>query len=139
MKADSVGRLVARWKESALAKKLRSPQGPLLVALAVALVAIAVYMLANLNACTSGSVSSGGLWRTSTDNTDQALGEMLSQIEGAGQTDVLITYDKSGALVGVLVVSEGARDKQVTVRLMRAVQTATGAKMDQIEIFEKSK
>ena len=83
--------------------------------------------------------SSSSLWRTGSTNQESDLGAILSQIEGAGDTDVLVTYDKSGALVGVIVVSEGAQDKQVTVRLMRAVQTATGAKMDQIEIFAKSK
>jgi hypothetical protein len=142
MRADKVKSLWDRLRSSALAEKLHSPHAPLYIALIVALVAIGVYMMSNLHSCTSTSSSisgTGSLWRTSSAGTDQDLGDILSQIDGAGQTDVLITYDKSGALVGVVVVSEGARDKDVTVKLMRAVQTATGATIDQIEIFEKSK
>jgi len=140
MRADSPKALLERLKSSALWAKLRSPRSPVLLALAVALLAVMIYMMCNLHSCTtSGTMaSSGSLWRSAT-TTQSDLGAILSQIEGAGPTDVLVTYDKTGALVGVIVVSEGASDKQVSVRLMRAVQTATGANMDQIEIFEKSK
>lgn len=142
MKADSPKALWERVKESAVWAKLRSPRSPVLLALAVALIAVMIYMALNLHSCSSSSgtmAGSGSLWRSSTATSRSDLGAILSQIEGAGDTEVLVTYDKSGALVGVIVVSEGASNSQVSVRLMRAVQTATGARMDQIEIFAKSK
>ena len=140
MRADNPDSLWQRVTSSALWARLRSPKAPLVIALSVALVAVMVYMACNLHSCTQSATiaDSGSLWRTSGGTTDADLGRILSEIEGAGATDVLVTYDKSGALVGVIVVSEGANDKQVAVRLMRAVQTATGAKLDQIEIFAKN-
>lgn len=144
LKADSCRGLWERLRASALWAKLRSPGGPVLVALTVALVAVMIYMACNLHSCgasTSGTISSSGgsLWRTSGTTSNDDLSAILSRIEGAGSTDVLVTYDRSGALVGVIVVSEGAGDSGVSVRLMRAVQTATGADLDQIQIFTKDK
>ena len=141
MKADKE-EFWQRLKDSAPIRLLRSPRGPLIAAVAVAAIAISVYLACNMRSCTSSSQSTvygGSLWRTGSGATEDELGNILSQIEGAGSTDVLITYDKSGAVVGVVVVSEGAADKEVTVRLMRAVRTATGADIDRIEIFEKKK
>jgi len=141
MKADNERSLWERVRQCAAVRYLKSPKGPLVAAVAVALVAVMIYTLANLRSCESrGTISGGGsLWHTATGGSDEDLSGILSQIEGAGETDVLVTYDKSGTLVGVVVVSEGARDQAVVVKLMRAVSTATGAKVDQIEIFEKNK
>ena len=141
MRADNLGALWERVKSSAVWGKLRSPRAPVLIALSVALIAVMIYMAVNLTSCRqSGTMAStGSLWHSNSSQQQSDLGAILSQIEGAGDTEVLVTYDKSGALVGVIVVSEGAADRQVSVRLMRAVQTATGAKLDQIEIFAKNK
>lgn len=142
MKADNsrAAGLWQRLKDSAAWQKLRSPQGPIVVALVLVAILLAVYLSTGLKSCTSTrtTVGSSSLWGSS-GNTDSELSSILTQIEGAGDTRVLITYDKAGALVGVVVVSEGANSPQVAVKLMRAVQTATGANMDQIEIFVKSK
>ena len=139
MKADSKA-LWARLRESAFVRYLRSPKGPVAVALAVAVVAVMIYMIAGLRSCSTQQTvaKSSSLW-SSSQSTDDDLSRILSQIEGAGDTDVLITYDRQGALVGVVVVSQGAKDHDVSVKLMRAVATSTGADIDQIEIFEKSK
>ena len=143
MKADNAKGLLARLKDSALMRFLRTPRGPVLVAVGIATIAVMLYMACNLHSCSTrgtGSISSSGsLWRTSTADatTDSELSAILSGIEGAGNTSVLVTYDRSGALVGVIVVSEGAADATVAVRLMRAVQTATGAEMDRIQIFPR--
>ena len=138
MRADEAW---ARLKNSAFVRFLRSPKGPVTAALVVAVAAVLLYMAAGLNSCSdTGTVAkSSSLWSSGSASTDDDLARILSQIEGAGDTDALITYDKQGALVGVVVVSEGARDHDVCVKLMRAVATATGADIDQIEIFEKSK
>ncbi|MBQ9145228.1 MAG: hypothetical protein IJX70_02015 [Clostridia bacterium] len=122
-----------RLKSSPLLAKLKSKDGILLIGLGVAMIVIMVYLASSLNSCTSSTPQ----WSASLTGGDEDLGAILSQIEGAGTTEVLITRDKSGALVGVVVVSEGAGNQQVAVRLLRAVQTATGATLDQINIFQR--
>lgn len=129
-----------KWKQSALYRKLHSGQGLVIAAVAIAAAAILIYMLCGLSSCGQNEAESQSLTHrlTLTQSASQdGLGEILSGIKGAGQTDVLITYDKQGTLVGVVVVSEGAGRQEVVVALLRAVQTATGADLDQIEIFER--
>lgn len=122
-------------KAAALWKTLRAKGNLTTVAVVVAFLAVAVYLLCNLGSCTSGGKVTSSLWKTSS-STDQ-LGDILSNIEGAGATDVLVTYDAAGQLVGVIVVAEGGGNQQVVVKLLRAVQTATGATLEQIDIFER--
>ena len=117
---------IAAWFRS-LKEKGKLP----LVAAIVAFVVVCVYLVCNLGRCSQSTISST-LWGQ--DSTDE-LGAILSAIEGAGHTEVLVTYDKAGALVGVIVVSEGAANQQVVVKLLRAVQTATGADLDKIQGF----
>ena len=130
----------AKWdiraKLTALAQALRRPGNAPKLAVGVAVVVLVIYLLCNLGSCTHTSSGTMGQSLFGTDDTDQ-LGAILSAIDGAGQTEVLVTYDKAGTLVGVIVVSDGAGNQQVVVKLLRAVQTATGATLDQIDIFER--
>ena len=124
-----VERLRQRWQA------LRERGNLTTVAVAVAFGAVIIYLLCNLGSCTADTgTMANGLWN---NNDTDRLGQVLSDIEGAGTTEVLVTYDKQGALVGVIVISEGAGNQQVVVKLLRAVQTATGATLDQIDIFER--
>lgn len=127
--------LVNAWKQSALYRWLRTPKAPLIVALVVACIAVLLYVAIGGVSCSSKTTSTAkGSSQTSLENS---LSAILSQIDGAGETDVLITTDSHGDLVGVIVVSQGAGDNRVAVLLMRAVATATGATPDQIDIFER--
>ena len=126
-----------RAKLTALFGRLRLKGNAPTIAIAVAVVVLVVYLLCNLGSCTSSTAGTMGQSLFRTDATDD-LGAILSAIEGAGTTQVLVTYDKAGALVGVIVVSDGAGNQQVVVKLLRAVQTATGATLDQIDIFERN-
>ena len=127
--------LVNTWKQSALYRWLHTPKAPLIVALVVACIAVLLYVAIGGVSCNSKTTSTAkGSSQTSLENS---LSAILSQIDGAGETDVLITTDSHGDLVGVIVVSQGAGDNRVAVLLMRAVATATGATPDQIDIFER--
>ena len=127
--------LVNTLKQSALYRWLRTPKAPLIVALVVACIAVLLYVAIGGVSCNSKTTSTAkGSSQTSLENS---LSAILSQIDGAGETDVLITTDSHGDLVGVIVVSQGAGDNRVAVLLMRAVATATGATPDQIDIFER--
>ena len=97
-----------RLKSSPLLAKLKSNDGMLLIGLGVAMIVIMVYLASSLNSCTSSTPQ----WSASLSGGDEDLGAILSQIEGAG-------------------------NQQVAVRLLRAVQTATGATLDQINIFQR--
>ena len=126
--------LVAKWKESPLYRWLHTPKAPLVVALALACLAVLAYLALGGVSC-SGKTSSTTARGSSQTSLENSLSAILSEIDGAGETQVLITTDSKGDLVGVIVVSEGAGNNQVVVKLMRAVSTATGATPDQIDIF----
>lgn len=61
---------------------------------------------------------------------------VLSDIDGAGRVSVLINENGDGRILGVLVVSEGADDLSVRLRLLGAVKVTLGADAAQIEIVE---
>ena len=66
------------------------------------------------------------------------LAGLISEISGVGKTNVLITTGSEENIVGVVVVAEGAKDMTNRVKMIRCVEKATGATVDQIEIFEMS-
>ncbi|MBO4534608.1 MAG: hypothetical protein J5755_01570 [Clostridia bacterium] len=128
--------LMAKWKGSAFYRWLHTPRAPLIVALVVASVAVLLYLALGGVSC-SAKTSTSTAKGSSQTSLENSLSAILSEIDGAGETHVLITTDSKGDLVGVIVVSQGAGDNQVVVKLMRAVSTATGATPDQIDIFER--
>ena len=70
---------------------------------------------------------------------------VLSQIEGAGMTRAYITYDSSDGVTvadevkGIVIVSQGAGDLRVRVKLLNAASTAFDVPADKIEVFEMKK
>lgn len=87
---------------------------------------------------------------TPPDNTasdvELRLERILTQIEGAGKTDVMITYqsyatsaEQEAALpLGAVIIAEGADDLGVRIKIQQAVQTALGIEAHQIKIFKMS-
>ena len=67
---------------------------------------------------------------------EKRLCEILKKIEGAGSVEVMIS---DNPLAGVLVVSEGADDLRVCLRLQYAVQTLLGTEASRIEILPYQK
>ena len=94
----------------------------------------------------------------SAQGLEEKLKNILSQIEGAGELDVMITYESSEEIQpafntnttteetrevdkpkinGVIVVASGAKDPVVKETLYSAVQTALQVQGHQVEIYTK--
>jgi len=71
--------------------------------------------------------------------TEARVSEMISEISGVGDARVLITSATDKSIIGVVVVAEGANGMANRVKILRCVEKATGATVDQIEIFEMGK
>lgn len=59
---------------------------------------------------------------------------ILSRIEGAGEVGVMI-YETGGKIEGVCVISEGADDISVRIRLQSAVTTLLGVDNARVEVL----
>ncbi len=83
-----------------------------------------------------------GSANASLDATEIRLAQVLEQIRGAGEVDVMITYetmyedDETLGVRGVLIVAEGAGDMMVRVDLQRAAQTVLNVDASAVEVFE---
>lgn len=110
----------------------------IIIAITVCVLAIAIYFLCGLGKSAESKAYS-----------QSSLEKVLSEIKGVGQTRVYITYSDSKGyssynddgrmpkeIIGIIVVSEGAGDPECEVRILRAIQTATGVTVDKIRIFE---
>ena len=67
------------------------------------------------------------------------VARMISELAGVGEARVLITNGADKAVVGVVIVAEGAESIGNRVKMIRLAEKATGATVDQIEIFEMAK
>lgn len=99
-------------------------------------------MAALLYVCSTGgeSINLGGAGTTSETGTEKRLERVLSEINGAGDVRVMITYetveDGSERVAGVIVVAEGAANMSVKMDLIYAVRAVLGIEQNRIEIFE---
>lgn len=110
-------------------------------------------------------IAGGALWPQQTQIAAQTashaselearLGEVLSEISGAGRVEVAIQYEVrqeaqsvwsntqtnsgNGAPASVIVVAQGAGDVAVRLRLARAVQTLLQLDAECVEVFEMRK
>ena len=66
------------------------------------------------------------------------LARVLTQIEGAGQVEVLVMQNDTGIL-GVVIVADGAQQLTVRSDLMRAAMTALDVPAESVEVFARSK
>ena len=64
------------------------------------------------------------------------LTELLSQIQGVGEVDVMISQTENGEK-SVVVVCDGAKDIQVNMDVREAVATALGTTEQSIKIYLK--
>lgn len=96
------------------------------------------------------------LTQTHASEMEARLGEVLSEMTGAGRVEVVIQYERIEPAQGgwlasqeqteeaappaaVIVVAEGAGDVAVRLRLARAVQTLLRLDADAVEVFEMRK
>lgn len=129
------------------AKKCKNIKGfEIICALVIAVIAIGIYFsvnAVNTRQKDSPTVSAGdGKIVTSIKN-------LLSQIDGVGECDVLVTYkptdgentvdgmDATDNVQGVVVVAQGGQDVLVRIKIINALCTLLNIQADDIQIFEK--
>ncbi|MBD5092427.1 MAG: hypothetical protein HDT36_03495 [Clostridiales bacterium] len=87
----------------------------------------------------STSKSSGGTdTAVSTVMTadEQRLSAILSNIDGAGKVEAMITK-QGDTVMGVLVIADGASDILVRVRLIEAAATALGVNKQVVNVYSR--
>lgn len=129
------------------AKKCKNIKGfEIICALVIAVIAIGIYFsvnAVNTRREDSPTVSAGdGKIVTSIKN-------LLSQIDGVGECDVLVTYKPTDGentvdgmnatdnVQGVVVVAQGGQDVLVRIKIINALCTLLNIQADDIQIFEK--
>jgi hypothetical protein len=65
---------------------------------------------------------------------EQRMERALSAVDGAGEVSVMVTEGEDGAVIGVLIVAEGANDMAVRLALSDAAHTLLGVNSKNIEI-----
>lgn len=116
--------------------KLKSVKNvEIVLAVALAAIAIVAYVAISLG---------GGAKKTQSaepqmTEAEARVAQVISEISGVGKARVLITAGADKSVVGVVVVAEGANNIDSRVKMIRCVSAATGASVDQIEIFEMAK
>lgn len=68
--------------------------------------------------------------------TEQKIGQMLSQMQGVGEASVVICQTEEG-VESVVVVCEGANQLQTLVNIREAVSTALGIEQKAVKIYLK--
>lgn len=69
--------------------------------------------------------------------TETRLCNALSSIEGVGTVDVMIQYDKSDAVSGVIVIAEGGSNPVIANKLTQGVSTLYNIPVSNVIVFEK--
>ena len=72
---------------------------------------------------------------------EMRISRTLSSIQGAGETSITLYYAASSygseQPVGAVIVSQGAADMAVRLRLIQAAQTLLGLESDAVAVFER--
>lgn len=67
--------------------------------------------------------------------SEEKLADILSRIDGIGQTKVMISYSDNDAVCGVIVVAEGADNPLAEWKIRHAVQTALKIDYHSVEVY----
>lgn len=68
--------------------------------------------------------------------SEQKVSQILEEIEGVGEAEVMICETEEG-VEGVVVVCEGAKNLQVVMDIREAVAAALGTKQNAVKIYLK--
>lgn len=140
--------LIERIKNNSTLQKIKSIKNiEIIIAVIVCVVAIGIYLISGVGK---------GVGKSTANESEQCseLEQIISNIKGVGKTKVYITYQgeienredndsyfgssskEDKEIIGVIVVSEGAGNPEAEIKILKAVQTATGVALDKIKIFE---
>lgn len=70
--------------------------------------------------------------------TETELCSILSDIDGAGNVDVMLQYGEKDQVSGVIVTAEGAGNPVVKNNLIKAVMAVFDISSANVEVFEKT-
>ena len=90
-----------------------------------------------INTHTNVTIDNSGNSTRTTETTTETKNTVIVQKNGSSEP--IILKEILPNIVGIIVVAEGATNVSVRVALLRAVQAATGVKIDKIEVFEMTK
>lgn len=124
-----------RISNSAIVKKLKSVKNIRIIAV-VFIIAIALIIYSSVVASRESQSVSQSQPQSVQSEDEQRLSNILSQIDGAGQVQTMITKS-DGQIVGVLVIADGAKNPYVRLKLMQASATALGVGEDVIDVLCK--
>lgn len=69
--------------------------------------------------------------------TEAALCEILTDIKGVGDVDVMLQYDENDQISGAIVTAEGAEDPVIRNNLVNAVRAVFNIPVSSVMVFEK--
>lgn len=69
--------------------------------------------------------------------TEAALCNILTDIKGVGEVDVMLQYNEENQISGVIVTAEGAGDPVVRNNLVNAVRAVFNIPVSSVMVFEK--
>ena len=102
--------------------------------LAAALLAASVAILA-LSVLTSGTDGRKQIL-DGDGGTEEQLCSVLSMVDGAGQVEVMVEYDRDSQVKGVIVLAEGGGSPVVANNLTRGVATLYDIPVSSVIVFE---
>lgn len=125
--------LSQKIRDNAFIKKIKSIKNIQIIAV-IFIIAIALIIYSTV--ITSRETKTANTSNTSAVLSDDEirLGNILSNIDGAGEVQTMIT--KSGnEIVGVLIIADGAANPLVRLRLIDAASTALGVDKKIVNVF----
>lgn len=74
-----------------------------------------------------------------TVDTETELCNILTDINGVGDVDVMLQYDEDAKISGVIVTAEGAEDPVIKNNLVNAVRAVFNIPVSSVVVFEKDR
>lgn len=117
-----------KLKEHPFVKKVLAIKNIRLIAVAL-IIALALIIYSGVGSASSTDTPSN------MDLEESRLATVLSNIQGAGKVEVMISRNDD-IVTGVLVVAEGARDISVLLKLLDATSTVMGVDKSIVEVYQ---
>lgn len=117
-----------KLKEHPFVKKVLAIKNIRLIAVAL-IIALALIIYSGVGSASSTDTPSN------MDLEESRLATVLSNIQGAGKVEVMISRNDD-TVTGVLVVAEGAKDISVLLKLLDATSTVMGVDKSIVEVYQ---
>lgn len=119
--------IAERLKNQPILKKLLAIKNLKIMVIAI-IIALGLIIYSDVSTSESGVVSN-------MDQEEIRLASTLSQIEGVGEVQTMITRN-GDEISGVLVIAEGAENISVMLKLLDATATVMGVDKSIVEVYQ---